>query len=181
MYNCFYVLWNLSLTVVVTCNVSGLMVLLFNKFDLIWPSSDSSVRSCTNDDGQCRVSVRARIFTLCACHSVSSTLLSGKRQRNSSTICVTAIQLLLLRLVPPTWTLLTVYRRSRGKGRKSVYGIARKLQKNCSCTYVPNSCGKIKWQNIAEKNIENDNDNYMHMYTFLCFIHGQIKWWWLLL
>ena len=37
MYNyLFYVLWNLSLTVVVTCNVSGLMVLLFNKFDLIW-------------------------------------------------------------------------------------------------------------------------------------------------
>jgi len=28
------------------------------------------------------------------------------------------------------------------KGRKSVYGIARKLQKNCSCTYVPNSCEK---------------------------------------
>ena len=25
------------------------------------------------------------------------------------------------------------------KGRKSVYRIARKLQKNCYCTYVPNS------------------------------------------
>ena len=45
------------------------------------------------------------------------------------------------------------------KGRKSVYRIARKLQKNCSCTYVPNSCEKL-YAKILLKNIENDNDNF---------------------
>ena len=37
------------------------------------------------------------------------------------------------------------------EGRNSVYGIARKLQKNCLCSYVSNSCGKIVCQNIAVK------------------------------